>query len=224
MNDVTGPPESARTGSQPMGQGYPVVCWRCSGEYDAMDAPWCSCLTNQRTPVCPHCLKCFCAAPPSYQTGFWAKAPEALYRQHRGASFEEHILEPPPLPEAVKRPLILVCDDNPDLLLLAKEILEGLGYGSVVARNGQEGLEYAKIYKPQMILTDALMPRLGGREMCRLLKEDPETAAIPVVIMTSVYTATKYALEAQRQFKADQFYVKPLEHHRLRQIIEKYVG
>lgn len=207
-----------------MGQGYPVRCWRCGGEFDAMDAPWCSCLTNQRSLVCPQCLKCFCGAPPTYHKAFWAKAPESLYRQRRGADFDEHLLDPPPLPETVKRPLILVCDDNRDLLQLAKDILEGLGCGVVLARNGQEGLEYARTYKPQMVLTDALMPKLGGREMCRLLKEDPITAQTPVVIMTSVYTATKYALEAQRQFKADQYYVKPLEHHRLRELIEKYVG
>jgi len=224
MGDSAGGPGEIRTGSQAMGQGYPVQCWRCRGEFDAMDAPWCSCLTSERTLVCPHCLKCFCAAPPTYAKGFWNRAPEALYRQRRSDAFDEHLMDPPPLPEAVKRPLVLVCDDNRDLLQLARDILDGLGCGVLLGRDGQEGLRLARAYKPQLVLTDALMPKIGGREMCRLLKEDPVTAEIPVVIMTSVYTATKYALEAQRQFKADQYYIKPLEHQRLRDLLEKYIG
>ena len=81
----------------------------------------------------------------------------------------------------MKRPLILVVDDEKDIQRVAVRVLESLGYGLVLAPNGEAGLEIARRYKPDLVLSDALMPKLDGREMCLRLKNDPETAGIKVV-------------------------------------------
>jgi CheY-like chemotaxis protein len=74
-----------------------------------------------------------------------------------------------------------------------------------------EGKNLAKKYRPEVILTDALMPRLEGREMCRRLKDDPETRDIKVIIMTSLYKGQRYRGEAMSNFGADGYLAKPLD-------------
>ena len=107
---------------------------------------------------------------------------------------------------------------------LAFAAITGLGYNAVVASNGEEGMDLTARYKPEMILTDAFMPKLDGREMCRRLKADPETASMKIVITTSVYTASRYKYEAYREFQADDYFSKPLELALLRDLLRKYLG
>lgn len=59
---------------------YPITCWNCMGEFDALAAVWCSCNPNKPTKVCPFCLQCFCAAPEEYHLRFWEKAPANLVK------------------------------------------------------------------------------------------------------------------------------------------------
>jgi CheY-like chemotaxis protein len=56
---------------------------------------------------------------------------------------------------------------------------------------------------PDLILSDALMPRVDSREMCRLLKEDPMTSSVKAIIMTGLYTDRKYRNEALDYLKVD---------------------
>jgi CheY-like chemotaxis protein len=97
-----------------------------------------------------------------------------------------------PEPDAVIRPLVLVVDDEPDIRRMAGAAVELLRYGVIFASNGEEGLEVAKAYRPDLVLTDAFMPKMDGREMCRLIKSDRLTANAKVVVMTSLYTASRY--------------------------------
>ena len=142
--------------------------------------------------------------------------------------FEEHNAPPspienPPLTD-VKRPLVLLVDDEPNIQKVASLVITGLGYGLVVGRNGEEGLELAQSYKPDLVLTDALMPRLDGREMCRRLKDDPATASTKVVVMTSLYTNMKYHHEAHKAYKVDDFLNKPLDFEQLKSLLQKYLS
>ncbi len=129
----------------------------------------------------------------------------------------------PPL-DCVTRPLVLVVDPDKQIETQALRMVEGLGYGAIVARDGHEGLEAARKYLPDLILTDALMPKLDGREMCRMLKEDPATKAIKVVVMTALYTQSKYRSEAFKRFHVDEYLSKPLNFSDLARLLQKFLG
>ncbi len=203
---------------------YSVNCYNCRMPFDALEMPWCTCLTTQRSLVCPHCLTCFCQAPRSYKEGFWSQAPAELWQKRMERAKEGFKPEPPLDPRLMPHPLVLVVEDEPEIQKIATLAIEGLGYQMILARNGEEGLEMAKTYKPDLILTDALMPKMDGRVMCRALKNDNATAGIKIVVMTSVYKSAKYELEAKKKFGADAFMAKPLEFRRLKNLLQEILG
>jgi phosphoserine phosphatase RsbU/P len=83
---------------------------------------------------------------------------------------------------------ILVVDDGLERKLIS-HILKKYGYEVVEAGNGAEGLELASSLMPDLILLDILMPKLDGYEVYRLLQNDPQTAAIPVIFLTGMTDA-----------------------------------
>ena len=203
---------------------YDVECAGCRAAFDALEAPWCSCLVTERTLVCPHCLNCFCKAPAAYKQRFWSNAPKQLWDRKFAEHHEGFTPRPNPPPEAATRPLVLLVDDEPDILRVASRVIDSLGYGLVLGRNGEEGLDLAKKYRPDLVLTDALMPRLDGREMCRRLKEDPTTASVKVLVMTALFTSVKYRTDAFKSFKVDEYLAKPLDFNTLRTLLQKHLG
>jgi CheY-like chemotaxis protein len=123
----------------------------------------------------------------------------------------------------VKRPLILLVEDDENVQLIVRTVVTTMGYGFVVGANGQEGLSLAREYSPELILSDAFMPKLDGREMCRLLKEDPTTAGSKAIIMTGLYTDRKYRNEALDYFKVDDYVAKPLAVDDLIKLFKKHL-
>ena len=121
---------------------------------------------------------------------------------------------------------MLVVDDEKDIQRVATRVIESLGYGLVVAHDGEEGLALARRYRPELVLTDALMPRLDGREMGRRIKARPASAARPpkVVVMTALYTNMKYRTEGFKVFKVDDYLAKPLAFDDLRSVLQKHLG
>jgi two-component system alkaline phosphatase synthesis response regulator PhoP len=82
-------------------------------------------------------------------------------------------------------PKILVAEDEPDIRELLAFTLKYGGFDVVTAANGLEAVEQAKDSKPDMILLDVRMPRMTGYEACKVLKEKPETAGIPIVFLSA---------------------------------------
>lgn len=81
---------------------------------------------------------------------------------------------------------VLIVDDESDLTeALAIRLSSGWGFTVAVAHDGEEGLRKASAFRPDMILLDIAMPNVDGWEMCRRLRDDPETRAVPIVIMTA---------------------------------------
>jgi len=80
---------------------------------------------------------------------------------------------------------ILLADDSPTIVSIVKSILEGEGYQVSTALDGVEAID--KVYRenPDLILLDILMPKMNGYQVCRLLKEDGDTAHIPVIMLTA---------------------------------------
>lgn len=209
--------------SQPGSPSYEVECYNCKAYFNAGDASWCSCLYKERTISCPNCMGCFCKAPHSYKQTFWASAPASLWAQKMKENRSTYQRQINPPPSEVTRPLVLVVDDEKEIQEVVARVIGALGYGLVTAWNGQEGLELARLYKPDLVLSDVLMPKLDGRELCRQIKDDPEISATKVVVMTSLYTSSKNRHEALSQFKADDYVSKPLEFKDLQAILAKHL-
>jgi CheY-like chemotaxis protein/two-component sensor histidine kinase len=81
-------------------------------------------------------------------------------------------------------PLVLVVDDQPMNIQTIYQLLED-DYDIAMATSGTEALDYCKQRLPDLILLDVVMPGMDGYEVCRQLKADPQTAAIPVIFVTS---------------------------------------
>ena len=202
---------------------YIVICHKCQARYDALAAPWCHCLSSDRSVECPSCKTCSCKAPAA-KAAFWKGAPPEM-RERRTQETREAFSAPElPAPDRIKRPLVLVADDETMIQRVATRAIEGLGYGVVVAENGERALELVKLYRPELVLTDALMPKLDGREMARRLKESPETAGIKVVLMTALYKGIKYEQEARKAYRVDDYVTKPLDVEQLRAVLQKHLG
>lgn len=81
---------------------------------------------------------------------------------------------------------VLIVDDNPVNLGVLVEHLEDNGYRVAVAQGGEEALKRAEFVQPDLILLDVMMPGIDGFEVCRRLKANPDTKAIPVIFMTAL--------------------------------------
>ena len=83
------------------------------------------------------------------------------------------------------RSLVLIVDDNPTNIDLLVNTLKG-EYRLGIAKNGPKALQYARQHKPDIVLLDIMMPEMDGYEVCARLKENPETASIPVIFITAM--------------------------------------
>lgn len=126
-----------------------------------------------------------------------------------------------PDPTEAKRPLVMVVDDDRSMRMILVAGITQNGYGVVTAEDGVEGLRIARLYRPDLILTDALMPKMDGREMARHVRETLPHAAI--VVMTSVYRSAQQKYEALRDFGADGYLVKPIHARVLADLLGRYL-
>jgi putative two-component system response regulator len=85
-----------------------------------------------------------------------------------------------------RTPRILVVDDNPDLMVLMRELLETRGYEVVAVPDAEQAEVEIRRQPPDLILSDVVMPGKSGYELCRELKEDPATRLIPFVLITGL--------------------------------------
>jgi CheY-like chemotaxis protein len=82
--------------------------------------------------------------------------------------------------------LVLVADDEPAVLEVLSQVVEDLGHDVIRARDGMEALELARARRPQLVVTDHMMPRLSGVDLCRRLRADEALKAVPVILLSAV--------------------------------------
>lgn len=90
-----------------------------------------------------------------------------------------------PRKTAAKVVTVLVVEDAPSEMALMKHYLSEMGYRVIGAPTGKEGLDKAIAQKPDVIITDVVMPGISGFELCRKLKRTPETCEVPIVMCSS---------------------------------------
>jgi len=80
---------------------------------------------------------------------------------------------------------ILVVDDEPSIVRLMEFILARQGHEMLIAVNGEEAVEKIQALKPDLILLDIMMPRIDGYEVARLVRANPETATLPIIMLSA---------------------------------------
>jgi CheY-like chemotaxis protein len=103
---------------------------------------------------------------------------------------------------AIEQPLVLVVDDEPNIVEFLRYALEDSGYRVATARDGVDALAQVKRERPNFVLTDLMMPRLDGWELCRRLRQDRSMDGVPLLAMSAV---------ASRGVDVDAFLPKPFE-------------
>ena len=113
---------------------------------------------------------------------------------------------------------VLVVEDNQDNYELVRTILELAGYDTFLAVNGRDGVDAARKQKPDLILMDMSLPEMDGWHATKLIRQDPETAHIPMIALT-VHTLP---IERKRALEAgvDAYLPKPYDAGQLIRLVE----
>lgn len=80
---------------------------------------------------------------------------------------------------------VLIVEDEPDVVDLLRYNLGRAGFDVLIAVSGDRGLEMARAQRPDIIILDLMLPGMTGQEVCRALKNDPDTEVIPIVMLTA---------------------------------------
>ena len=102
---------------------------------------------------------------------------------------------------------ILIVEDEPDIVELLVYNLDQAGFKTEAVFNGAAALERVKIQQPDLVLLDLLLPEVDGLEVCRTLKRDPETAGIPIIMLTAKGEAIDRIVGLE--LGADDYITKP---------------
>ena len=106
-------------------------------------------------------------------------------------------------------PKVLVVDDDPVIVQLLRVNFEIEGFEVVSAGDGREGLERARVDRPDVILSDIMMPRVDGLELLTHLKHHPQTQALPVILLSA--KAQNADVQHGLDLGADDYVTKPFD-------------
>jgi CheY-like chemotaxis protein len=117
---------------------------------------------------------------------------------------------------------ILIVDDNDNNRMLMSDILQFRGYEISEAEDGEKGINLARQLKPDLILLDMQMPGIDGFAAVNMLKNDPLTKDIKIIVVTSL--AMKGDREKIMALGVDEYIAKPIDTRQLPVLVEKYIG
>lgn len=116
---------------------------------------------------------------------------------------------------------VLVVDDEPMTQDLLRMMLEPVGFDVSGADDGIDALEKVAHQRPDAMILDIMMPRLDGYSVCRRLRSRPETADLPIIILTGMYP---YNEAEGRAAGADRFMIKPMSRNDLIRNLREMLG
>lgn len=106
-------------------------------------------------------------------------------------------------------PTVLLVEDDPVILRLLEVNFDLEGFSVLLAEDGAEGVAMAQAKRPDVVVTDIMMPKMTGIELVKALKADPATASIPVLLLSA--KAQTSDLKAGLDAGADDYVTKPFE-------------
>ncbi|OGR86023.1 MAG: hypothetical protein A3A86_02775 [Elusimicrobia bacterium RIFCSPLOWO2_01_FULL_60_11] len=117
---------------------------------------------------------------------------------------------------------ILIVEDEIGLAEGLQARLNVEGYKTTIAYDGSAGLDAAKKIKPDLILLDIMMPKMNGWDVCRVLKTDPKTQDIPILMCTALGQIG----DSEKAFQsgANDYVTKPYDMYRLMDKVKRFVG
>ena len=110
---------------------------------------------------------------------------------------------------------VLVADDDADVLNLVRFRLERDGLRVLTATDGIEALKIARAQRPNVCVLDVMMPKLGGLELVKRLRDDPSTRATRIILLTA--RSADDHVDEGFEFGADDYITKPFNPQELRQ-------
>jgi twitching motility two-component system response regulator PilH len=117
---------------------------------------------------------------------------------------------------------VLIVDDSPTEVHVLSTILEKHGHSISTASNGEEGIAQAKELKPDIILMDVVMPGMNGFQATRHITRDPETSAIPIIIVTTKDQETDRVWGLRQGAK--DYITKPVDEDSLVEKVKSVLG
>jgi len=117
---------------------------------------------------------------------------------------------------------VLVIDDDPVCRRLLKGTLEKRGAEVVLAADGRAGLEAARESRPDLVVSDVVMPTLSGYEFCRALRDDPDLSKTPVILVTAL--SDPHDVVSALECDADAFVTKPYDAGALKECMENLLA
>jgi twitching motility two-component system response regulator PilG len=122
----------------------------------------------------------------------------------------------------MKKNRILVVEDEESLLKLESILLSSKGYNVTGVMDGKSALEEVMAHRPDLVILDIMLPEIDGFEVCRRIKENPATSAIPVVMLT----AKKNSQDVARgtEVGASAYLTKPFKSAKVIEVIEELIG
>ncbi|UCC38458.1 MAG: response regulator [Candidatus Aminicenantes bacterium] len=118
---------------------------------------------------------------------------------------------------------IVVVDDDKAILKLLKAYLKKHKFHVFCATDGSQGFDLVKKEKPDILITDMLIPKIHGLDLCRKVKDDPDLENVRVVLMSGLYGKTTFRDDMEGS-NADDFIKKPIDLKQLKDLIDKLLG
>jgi CheY-like chemotaxis protein len=117
---------------------------------------------------------------------------------------------------------ILFCEDDATIRKLIGLALRSSGHEILMACDGRQGLEIVRTARPDLIVTDLMMPVMTGLEFCRAVRSDASFRAIPIIVLTA--SVQRQQTEESFNEGATAFLPKPFTTDQLRDIIEQHLA
>jgi len=117
---------------------------------------------------------------------------------------------------------VLIADDEHNIRHILDFSLHAEGFDVLSAHTGEDALSLAREAAPDLIILDVMMPGKGGIETCRALKQDRQTAAIPVILLTA--RSSKADRQAGQEAGADDYITKPFSPQKVIDAVQRLLG
>jgi two-component system, OmpR family, alkaline phosphatase synthesis response regulator PhoP len=117
---------------------------------------------------------------------------------------------------------VLIADDEPNIVTSLEFLMEQAGMEVRVARNGQEAIDLAASFRPDLVVLDVMMPVLNGYEVCQRLKSDPDLRHVRVLMLSAKGRDVEVA--KGRELGADGYITKPFSTRELVSKVRELLG